>query len=252
MSNLDLRVGLAASTTSKYQQISAVRQLDEEVSNGLVFACEDRIQTLCRRGYLTLLDSTHCTNKLGWFLFTLVVRDEQGSYIPCAHFLSSHEDGDIISAALKVIREWTGGPAGWKLHYILTDDSAAEQRGVRLAFGDIQDTVRHLLCIKHSGATIDRNLAGKAKATARAHMYTAMYVRKTRPGAADSVQKAIDSLSSEKDKAYLRNNWLNSIDSWAMCARSHVCLLLQVWTPSVLRIWLFITFFLTAFTGFDH
>ena len=171
----------------KYQQISAVRQLDEEVSNGLVFACEDRIQTLCRRGYLTLLDSTHCTNKLGWFLFTLVVRDEQGSYIPCAHFLSSHEDGDIISAALKVIREWTGGPAGWKLHYILTDDSAAEQRGVRLAFGDIQDTVRHLLCTKHSGATIDRNLAGKAKATARAHMYTAMYVRKTRPGVADSV-----------------------------------------------------------------
>jgi hypothetical protein len=83
-------------------------------------------------------------------------------------------------------------------------------------------------------------------------MYTAMYVRKTRPGAADSVQKAIDSLSSEKHKAYLRNNWLNSIDSWAMCARSHVCLLLQVWTPSALRIWLFITFFLTTFTGFDH
>jgi hypothetical protein len=70
----------------KYQQISAVRQLDEEVSNGLVFACEDRIQTLCRRGYLTLLDSTHCTNKLGWFLFTLVVRDEQGSYIPCGGY----------------------------------------------------------------------------------------------------------------------------------------------------------------------
>lgn len=211
-----------------YRQISAIRAHDGEISNALVFGSRDRIQTLCQRGKLTLLDSTHCTNKLGWFLFTLVVRDEQGSFIPCAHFLSSNEDGDIIGASLRVIREWTGGLEGWKLAYILTDDSAAEQRGVRLAFDDVESQVRHLLCTKHSGATLDRNLAGNSKKEARLHMKDAMYVRRSRLGAADSVQKAIDSLPSKNDKDYLRNNWLNSIDSWAMCARTQCCLLLQV------------------------
>jgi len=65
-----------------------------------------------------------------------MVRDEQGMFIPCAHFLASNEDGDIIGAALKILQEWTGGVHGWKLRYMLTDDSAAEQRGVRLAFID--------------------------------------------------------------------------------------------------------------------
>jgi hypothetical protein len=63
-----------------------------------------------------------------------MVRDKQGMFIPCAHFLASNEDGDIIGAALEVLQEWTGGVHGWKLRYMLTDDSAAEQRDVPLAF----------------------------------------------------------------------------------------------------------------------
>jgi hypothetical protein len=96
------------------------------VSHAIIFIKRSRINTLCRRRYLTLLDSTHNTNILGWKLFTFIVRDEQGVYVPCAHFLSSNEDGDIIGAALEVLQEWTGGLRGWKLRYILTDDSAAE------------------------------------------------------------------------------------------------------------------------------
>jgi hypothetical protein len=68
-----------------------------------MFVKRSRLNTLCRRGYLTLSDSTHNTNILGWKLFTFIVRDEQGVYVPCAHFFSSNEDGDIIRAALKVL-----------------------------------------------------------------------------------------------------------------------------------------------------
>jgi hypothetical protein len=74
-----------------------------------------------------------------------MVRDEQGMFIPCAHFSASAEDGDIISAALEVLRGWTGRVHGWKLRYMLTDDSAAEQRGVRLGFADQDEPVGHLL-----------------------------------------------------------------------------------------------------------
>jgi hypothetical protein len=39
---------------------------------------------------------------------------------------AGREAGDIIGAALEVLQEWTGGLRGWKLRYMLTDDSAAE------------------------------------------------------------------------------------------------------------------------------
>jgi hypothetical protein len=210
------------------REISCIREFDSGVSHAMVFAKRSRINILCRRGYLTLLDSTHNSNILGWKLFTLIVRDEQGIYVPCAHFLSSNEDGDIIGAALEVLQGWTGGLHGWKLRYMLTDDSAAEQRGVRLAFAKQDSPVGHLLCTKHSGATLDRQLSGSDRKKARDHMYTAMLVRKTMAGCRESVLAAIDSLSSSKEKQYLRKEWLESVESWALCARSHSCILLQV------------------------
>src|SRR6266516_717409 len=151
----------------KYQEIRCIRECDSGVSQAIVFAKATHIKTLCRRGYLTLLDSTHNTNILGWKLFSFMVRDEQGMFVPCAHFLASNEDGDIICAALEVLRKWTGGVHGWNLRYMLTDDSAAEQRGVRLAFTDQDEPVGHLLYTKHVSDTLDRKLSGNNRKKAR-------------------------------------------------------------------------------------
>lgn len=79
-----------------------------------------------RRGHLTLMDSTHSTNQLKWKLFTLMIRDEYGSWIPGAHMLADAEDGDIIGEFLRLIKRWS---RAWRLRYMITDDSAAEQRG---------------------------------------------------------------------------------------------------------------------------
>ena len=56
---------------------------------------------MLRRGYLVLMDSTHKSNHLDWKLFTIMVRDEYASWIPGAHMLSNHEDGDIIAQFLR-------------------------------------------------------------------------------------------------------------------------------------------------------
>jgi hypothetical protein len=96
---------------------------------------------------------------------------------------------------------------------MLTGDSAAEQRGVRLAFAKQDDPVGHLLCTKHSGVTLDRQLSGSARKKTRDHMYTAILVRKTTTGCRESVLAAINSLSSPKDKQYLRKEWLESVES---------------------------------------
>jgi hypothetical protein len=44
-------------------------------------------------------------------------------------------------------------------------------------------------------------------------MYTAMLVRKTTTDCRESVLAVIDSLSSSKDKQYLRKEWLESVES---------------------------------------
>ena len=46
------------------------------------------------------------------YLYTLAVRDEFGSWIPCAHFLTERLEAGIIIECLKKIRDWCGGEVG--------------------------------------------------------------------------------------------------------------------------------------------
>jgi hypothetical protein len=50
-----------------------------------------------------VMDSTHCTNELGWILYNLMVRDEWGSWIVAAHILTAREDSDIVAAGLREV-----------------------------------------------------------------------------------------------------------------------------------------------------
>jgi hypothetical protein len=104
--------------------------LDKTPGRGIVFARSARLEFLSRYGYLSLIDSTHKTNQLEWKLFTIMVRDKFGCWHPAAHTLLSHEFGELIAEFLLVLKRWTN----WKLRYVLSDDSSAEQRAFRLAF----------------------------------------------------------------------------------------------------------------------
>ena len=60
------------------KQISATRECDGELSEGLVFALPDRLEVLADRGMLTLMDATHDSNKLKWLCETSM----EASYQP--------------------------------------------------------------------------------------------------------------------------------------------------------------------------
>ena len=47
-------------------------------SSAVLFAAPHHLTTLQYRGYLTLMDSTHGINWLGWSLYTVMVREECG------------------------------------------------------------------------------------------------------------------------------------------------------------------------------
>ena len=87
----------------KYRRITATRSADGEPSDGLVFAHRARMRVLAKRGYLTLMDATYCTNEMRWLLYTLMVRDEQGKWIPGAHILTAKEDSDVLELGVKQV-----------------------------------------------------------------------------------------------------------------------------------------------------
>ena len=75
-------------------------------SDGIVFAHSAQLEKLWQYGYLTLIDSTHKTNRYDWRLFTLYIRDGFGCWDVGAHFLASGEDGETVGAALKIVRQF--------------------------------------------------------------------------------------------------------------------------------------------------
>lgn len=138
-----------------------------------------------------------------------MVRDEHAQWIPCAYMLSDNEDGDIVGAFFILIKKWCGGRSGWRLRYFITDDSAAEQRTVSLAFqglihGELQPD--HFLCRTHSERTLNQKLGGDSCKTAKKHLYDALYFQQTSIRCEQSIEAAIKAAPKAK-QAYIRREW---------------------------------------------
>ena len=160
---------------------------------------------LRRRGHLALMDATHNTNTLKWKLFTVMARSEDGRWIPCAHMLSATEDGNIVGAFLRKIKQWCGGRGAWRLRYMITDDSAAEQKAVRLAFRGLEEgeqQVDHFLCRKHSERTLKRELGADSCKKSFEHLYKALYYRFSEQGCLDEVHAALNAAPDSKKKVH--------------------------------------------------
>ena len=52
---------------------------------------------------MIVMDSTHKTNGMGWLLYNLMVRNEEGMWIPGAHMLTMREDSDVVAAGLRIV-----------------------------------------------------------------------------------------------------------------------------------------------------
>jgi hypothetical protein len=191
---------------------------------GVVFAKPHRIEALRRFGALTIMDSTHKTNALGWKLFSLMVRLETGLFIPTAHFLVSNEKSVIIAEAMRSIRRFAfvSPDLCWRPRWILTDDSAAERLAVKLTW-PVQNSAytavgnetvsnrqaaadsapEHFLCRVHSQRTLYRKIHDTE---VRKHIMHALYHDKTEAECKNSLEKALKraiALEKHKNPHYL-------------------------------------------------
>lgn len=95
----------------------------------------------------------------------------------------------------------------------------------------------HLQCNVHSMRTIDRHFKGESYRKARGHMIAALVGRKTGPGCEISIRQAIAASPDQKTRDYIWNNWWPTRQNWAIFARQHSCLLMQVQTTNAVEAW---------------
>ena len=122
---------------------------------------------------------------------------------------------------------------------MITDDSAAEQRGINLTFRGLIDgktKVSHYFCRTHSERTLNKRLDGEGCKITKKHLYDALYFRKTEPGCDDSLKKTMTSASMKK-RQYIQREWVMTKQKWANYARQHSCLLLQCMTTNAVESW---------------
>ena len=202
----------------------------------LVFAQPARLSTLIRRGWFTQFDATHKLNHWGHHMFSFLVRNEYNIWIPTAHLVVERENGEIIAEGLKHIKNWCAGK--WQPRYVLTDDSAIEQRAIRLAFPGLtagEQEVEHLLCSVHSNQTLLRRLGSDAYKPIYQLLKHAMYCLtkiKNRELCDQAVHIASTIDDSGKIAKYVQTFWHQRASKWAMYARQHSPLLLQVTTTN--------------------
>lgn len=85
---------------------------------GFVFIHPFQIENLEKHGWLTLIDSTHKTNRYDYRLFTLYICNEYGCWDVDAHFFVSNEDSNTIAEALMIIQQFA---LHWRPRYFFQD-----------------------------------------------------------------------------------------------------------------------------------
>jgi hypothetical protein len=193
---------------------------------GLVWVFKSLENLMVKHGILFQMDSTHNINIHGWNLFNFVYRDNYGVWLTGAHMLLANEQHTTIFLGLKSLRELL---PQWTPRYALVDDSAAEQKALKMAFRGVEAGEQELdtfLCIIHSFRTIHRNVP---VIPVRHALYGALRSR-TRLGCEANLTRAFEACPSGYPSLldYLRREWnLENSKKWAMWARDHSLILKQ-------------------------
>lgn len=182
-------------------------------------------ESIEKHGRLVQLDATYKTNKHGWILFTLYVRDDCGSWLPGGHFLCKNEESIIIARCLQIVK---GLCTEWRAQYFITDNDVSEKSAILLAFPD--GVVETFDCTVHSLRTWNRRIC-QGDENALVCMRKAMYAR-SEEECKDYVTQAFNVAQKEETRRYIRDNYLNkSSRNWALWARQ-VPILLQITTTN--------------------
>ncbi|RHZ51825.1 hypothetical protein Glove_469g15 [Diversispora epigaea] len=231
--NINLELDIEESVVFfKNQEYQVERfQILHRSSHGFVFAHPNQLEKLQHFGWLTLIDSTHKMNKYDWRLFTLYIRDNHGCWDVGVHFFISKEDSDTVAEALKIIRRFV---CSWKPRYFLSDQSNVEANGIAIAFPGLskgEQNCEVIFCTVH----VMRTWMTKIYETkVRRKMIHALH-KITKISCDELIQQAIDECQAPTVKQYILRNYIKNTNQWALWARQHSPLLLQITSTNAIE-----------------
>ncbi|KAI9093459.1 hypothetical protein DFS34DRAFT_687754 [Phlyctochytrium arcticum] len=207
-------------------------------TEGLAFGRKEELKVLQECSYLVLMDSTHKTNRWDWRLFTCMVRNKTGSWVPAGQFFAQRENGEGVYSGLNALRNLVLAETGkkWIPNNVMIDQSHIENLGIRKAFPGMaagEETPRIYYCKVHVMRTFMKHLTSHRATYAK--MMHALNKR-TRLGCRQLVDEAIAGAPAHM-ATYLKRNWTNMdhLECWSMGARQHSPVLLQITSTNALE-----------------
>jgi len=219
--------------TEHYSVSQTLKNGSQRHTQGVVFTQPQQFEKLKRHGWLTLMDSTHKTNKYDWRLFTLYIRDGCGCWNVGAYFFVSNEDSETIARALRIIRNQC---PRWTPRYFLIDQSSTEANSIKQVFPGLSAGEQEcdiLYCIVHVMRTwISRIYDKKIRET----MVLAMH-KKTNISCKQLINEAVRLCINSIPNicSYIEKNYKKNTHQWALWARQHSPLLLQVTSTNAIE-----------------
>ncbi|KAI9088538.1 hypothetical protein DFS34DRAFT_646232 [Phlyctochytrium arcticum] len=208
----------------------------EQADEGFTFAVEPGLRLLSTNSYLVLLDSTRKTNRFDWRLFTCMVRDNFGSWLPAAQFFVRTENADAVAKGLlelrKMVREVCS--VEWQPRNMQIDQSNIENNGIRHAFLGMaagEEEIKICFCKVHVVRTLMRRVASHHNAFAKVLI---ALNKTTYVGATAAVEEAMQGAPAFIAN-YIQRNWTNreEMECWTMAAPQHSPILLSA-QPKIL------------------
>jgi hypothetical protein len=209
-----LNIQEAISFLEKQEYLVNYYEIPHLSTFGFVFVHPNHIKNPKQYGWLTLIDSTHKTNRYDYRLFTLYVHNYYGCWDVGAHFFVSNENSDTVAEGLKTIRQFAHC---WNLRYFLSDQSNIKSNSIKMAFPGLQNGEQEcnvIFCTVHIMRTWMSKIYDKKT---RQKMILAMHKR-TRIGCENLVKQAIDECSNPIIKKYITRNYVKNTYQWALWA----------------------------------
>lgn len=160
--------------------------------------------------------------------------NEYGIWVPGAHCLVKRENSDILATALSQIYAWS--KQQWKMQYPLTNNSTVEKAAIKKAFINEDHVKNHLLCTVHSERTLGCNFCSSEDRASYEYLQHAMKVI-SEEECICLCENAIENPSSQKKQEYIRKEWLETRQSWAMFTWQHSQIRLQATSSNGCEAW---------------
>ena len=147
------------------------------------------------------------------------------------HFFISNEDSNTVAEGLRIVRQFANH---WNPRYFLSDQSNIESNSIKAAFSGLKNGEQEcdiIFCTVHIMRIWMSKIYDKKT---RQKMVQAMHKR-TKIGCEDLVQRAINKCENLVIKRYISRNYTKNIHQWALWARQHSPLLLQVTSTNALE-----------------